>query len=313
MDLLSPTLKAILERLNDGVYFVDPQRNIQYWNAAAERITGYKAGQVVGEFCTANILMHVNDTGEQLCKGLCPLSHTLKDGLPREGQVYLHHADGHRVSVSVRVIPVRAASAAMEEGQITGAVEIFSESTSLATALTRIKELQREVNLDALTGVGNRRMIESRLQAGLKEWENQNQPFGVLMIDIDYFKRVNDTYGHDTGDQVLKMVSASLSNGLRSYDYIGRWGGEEFLVLAAGVDEETLRTIAERLRMLVERSVIFLDHNNRQRDQSAAVRVTVSIGGALMQPGETLEGIIQNADRNLYACKAAGRNRVIVS
>lgn len=309
MDPISPSLKDILEQISDGVYFVDPHRNILYWNQAAERITGYRSGQVVGQCCAANILMHVNNTGDQLCLRLCPLAHTLKDGQLRETQVYLHHADGHRVPVTVRVVPVRAEPAAPgEEGEITGAVEIFSENNSLTTALSRIETLQREVMLDPLTGIGNRRMIQSRLSAGLAEWEKHSQPFGVLMIDIDHFKQVNDTYGHDVGDRVLKMVTASLASGLRAYDYIGRWGGEEFLVLVANVDDAGLRGIAERLRMLVERSAIFLDHNDRRPERSVAV--TVSLGGALMQPGETLDSLIKTADRNLYECKASGRNRV---
>lgn len=309
MDPLSPSFKAVLNQLNDGVYFVDPHRTILYWNPAAERITGYRSEQVIGQCCTANILMHVNSTGDLLCLGSCPLAHTLVDGQDRETQVYLHHADGHRVPVTVRVVPFRGEPASPgETGRILGAVEIFSENISLSTALSRIEALQREAMLDPLTGIGNRRMIQSRLSAGLLEWEKRNQPFGVLMVDIDHFKQVNDTFGHVIGDKVLKMVTASLSSGLRTYDYIGRWGGEEFLVLVANIDEVGLRGIAERLRMLVERSVIFLDHNNRRPDRSVAV--TVSLGGALMQPGETLDSLIKTADRNLYECKSSGRNRV---
>jgi diguanylate cyclase (GGDEF)-like protein/PAS domain S-box-containing protein len=309
MDPFPPSFKAVLEQLNDGVYFVDPHRTILYWNQAAERITGYRSEQVTGQCCASNILMHVNHDGELLCLGLCPLAHTLADCHDREAQVYLHHADGHRVPVTVRVVPFRAEPASPgEEGEVIGAVEIFSENNSLSTALSRIEALQREVMLDPLTGVGNRRMIQSRLTAGLLEWEKRSQPFGVLMADIDHFKQVNDTFGHAIGDKVLKMVTASLSSGLRTYDYIGRWGGEEFLVLVANVDEVGLRGIAERLRMLVERSVIFLDQNDRRPDRSVAV--TVSLGGAIMRPGETLDSLIQTADRNLYECKASGRNRV---
>ena len=311
MDPLSPSLQDVFNQVNDGIYFVDPDRNIRYWNQAAERITGFSAGQVVGQCCAANILMHVNDSGEHLCFGGCPLAHTLKDGQTRETQVYLHHASGYRVPVSVRVVPVRAEPAAPgEAGEITGAVEIFTENISLTTALARIEALQRAVLLDPLTGIGNRRMIQNRLEAVLVEWEKHHLPFGVLMVDIDHFKQVNDTHGHDIGDQALKMVTTSLTNGLRAYDYIGRWGGEEFLVLVGDVEEDGLRVIAERLRMLVERSIIFLDPANRQKDRSIAV--TVSLGGALMRPGETLESLIKSADRNLYACKAAGRNRVII-
>lgn len=307
MDPFPPAFKAILDQLNDGVYFVDPRRNILYWNPASERITGYRSAQVVGQCCASNILMHVDHQGTQLCSGMCPLAHTLKDGEVRESSVFLHHADGHRVPVTVRVIPYRADG---EDGPITGAVEIFSENTSLATTQNRLRLLQREAMLDPLTGVGNRRMIQNRLTAREREWEKHAQPFGVLMVDIDHFKHINDTYGHDTGDRVLKMVTASLASGLRSYDSIGRWGGEEFLVLVANVDHDGLAVIAERLRMLVERSVIFFDHDDRRMQRSVAV--TVSIGGAMVKPGAKLEELIHCADQNLYQAKGAGRNRVVI-
>jgi diguanylate cyclase (GGDEF)-like protein/PAS domain S-box-containing protein len=306
MDPFPPSFKAILDQINDGVYFVDSKRNIVYWNAASERITGYRSAQVVGEFCATNILMHVDHNGVQLCKGQCPLAFTLMDGQVRESQVFLHHADGHRVPVTVRVIPYRADG---ETGPITGAVEIFNENTSLATAHTHLQALRREAMVDPLTGIGNRRMIQNHLSARYREWERQGHPFGILMVDIDHFKRINDTFGHDTGDRALIMVATSLASGLRSYDFIGRWGGEEFLVLVTNVDDDGLSAIAERIRMLVERSVIFLDHDDRRMER--AVAVTVSIGGVMVKPGETMESLINTADRNLYEAKNAGRNRVV--
>jgi diguanylate cyclase (GGDEF)-like protein len=255
--------------------------------------------------------MHVNDSGELLCFGGCPLAHSLKDGQTRESQVYLHHASGHRVPVAVRVVPIRAeADASGTAGEIIGAVEIFSENITLNSALARIEALQRIALLDPLTGIGNRRMILNRLDTVLEQWSKHNLTFGVLLIDIDHFKQVNDSYGHDIGDHVLKMVTSSLSYGLRSHDYIGRWGGEEFLAVVPEVSEPDLRAIAERLRMLVEQSIIFLDPSDRRKDRS--VMVTVSLGGAVMKPGETLDSLIKCADRNMYACKEAGRNRVII-
>jgi diguanylate cyclase (GGDEF)-like protein/PAS domain S-box-containing protein len=305
MNLFSNALQAILDQINDGVYFVDSRRRILFWNHAAERISGYSSEQVVGQFCMANILMHVNHNGEQLCHGLCPLVQSLKDGQIHEGEVYLHHADGHRVPVVVRIMPVRD-----EENVIRGAVETFNENISLYSALLRIEELQRVALRDELTGIGNRRMIQAALQKAYQDWEQHGLSFGLLMIDIDHFKTINDRYGHDLGDKALKMVTNSLTRGLRSYDHIGRWGGEEFLAVVANVDLPGLRFISERLRMLVETSLIFLDEVERSYDR--AVRVTISVGGALVMPGQSVEQALELADRNLYASKDAGRNRVTI-
>lgn len=299
----SPAIfETIIEEINDGVYFVDMHRRITYWNRAAERISGYTREQVLGQFCQSNMLMHINDCGEQLCLGPCPLALTLHDGMHRKDTVFLHHANGHRVPVEVRVTPI------YENGVIAGAVEIFTENVSLASALARIEELQKEVMFDPLTEIGNRRMLDLRLEMAMREWEQHGVPFGVVMIDVDLFKKFNDTYGHEIGDRVLKMVASSLSSGLRSLDFVGRYGGEEFLAVIGSVDAAALANTAERLRILVERSVIFLNHEEREHE--TGIRVTVSLGAAAAQPGETLNSLVARADACLFRSKQTGRNRL---
>ena len=115
---------AILDNLYDGVYFVDRDRKITYWNKGAERITGYPAAEVVGSRCFDNILMHVDGHGTLLCKELCPLAATMLDGVERTADVYLQHKDGHRVSVNVRITPLRN-----EGGAVTGGVEVFTDNS----------------------------------------------------------------------------------------------------------------------------------------------------------------------------------------
>lgn len=304
MNIKPGDFAAILEKLQDGVYFVDPERRICYWNQAAERISGYSRERMIGQFCQQNLLMHVDQHGEQLCLGPCPLALTLLDGQQREAEVYLHHADGHRVSVAVRVLPL------FEDGKITGAVEIFTENDSLATAMARIDELQRAALRDPLTGVGNRRMLHLRMDLAWKEWQRRGLPFGLALIDVDHFKQVNDRLGHKMGDQALQMVARTLAGGLRAMDYVGRWGGEEFLAVISSENEAALEEVGERLRMLVERSIIFLDEDDRRVENS--LRVTVSVGLAQIFPGETIDALLARADRALYHAKAAGRNRAVL-
>jgi len=125
---------------------------------------------------------------------------------------------------------------------------------------------------------------------------------GVLFIDADHFKDVNDTFGHKTGDAVLRMVAKSTASGLRSADIPFRWGGEEFLVLLPGADEVGLYTTAERIRTLIENSWI--------QEGEAQARVTVSIGATMALPTETADDLVDRADRLMYASKNGGRNRV---
>ncbi len=292
--------RALLDNLHDGVYFVDPERRITYWNGAAERISGYSADEVVGSFCFNEILMHVDCAGTRLCQHGCPLAATLADGEPRASDVFLHHKDGHRVPVQVRVTPVRDGN-----GRITGAVEVFNDNTARITALQRIEELKAAAFVDVMTGVANRAFTEITLGAKLEELERYGWPFGVLFIDIDDFKTVNDSHGHDAGDLVLATVARTLAGNARSFDLVGRWGGEEFLVVVANIDGPKLVALAERFRLLVARSAA--------RTASGSVSVTISVGAAVARSGEDAGAVVKRADAAMYESKRLGCNRTTLA
>lgn len=289
--------QTLLENMTDGVYFVDKDRRITYWNKGAERITGYSKEMVTGSSCADNILRHVNRRGEEMCISGCPLHETLKDGRIREADVFLHHADGHRLPVFVRISPIRG-----KDGEITGAVEVFSGGFKALCISEQVEQLRKEAMIDSLTDVGNRRFADMNLDNLINGWNRHQRDFGLLMVDIDHFKRINDTHGHIVGDKVLKMVAKTLSHGLRSLDMVCRWGGEEFLVLLPNIRRPALARVAEKLRMLVEKSEL--------RHQKKAVRVTVCVGGAVVRMNDTVETIVNRADERLYTCKNHGRNRV---
>jgi len=288
--------KALLDQLLDGVYFVDGTRKILYWNAAAERLTGYLASEVVGRHCHDNLMRHVNDRGEALCTDGCPLAETLADGRQREADVYLQHRDGHRVPVRVRVAPVLDSA-----GKIIGAVEAFADNSTGLSAVERIRQLESMIYIDFLTGVPNRAFTEITLRTRLDERVRYDWPFGVLSIDIDHFKDVNDRFGHGVGDEVLKVVSKTMSGVCRSFDLVGRWGGEEFVVIVANINAEQLHDLAERYRLLVQYSDLLAEGQR--------VRVTASIGATLARRDDTVESLLKRADGLMYQSKQAGRNR----
>lgn len=292
--------KDIIDNLYDGVYFVDRDRVITYWNKGAERITGYSASQTLGRACRDNLLNHVTANGMQLCLNNCPLAAAMEDGNVREAEVFLHHADGHRVPVVIRASAIRN-----RRGEIIGAVESFSNNSSVIDTRSKLRALRREVTTDALTGVGNRKLLERRLSAVVAEYQNSLSAVGLLFIDVDQFKLVNDTFGHSSGDKVLRMVARTLRFALRSTDTVGRWGGEEFLVILEDMDDqEALKAAAEKVRTLVECSRLDLKENR--------LAVTISIGGTLLQSGDTPEQFVQRADDLMYQSKQSGRNRVTI-
>jgi diguanylate cyclase (GGDEF)-like protein/PAS domain S-box-containing protein len=290
--------KDLIDNLYDGVYFVDGERVITYWNKGAERITGYGANQVVGRSCRDNLLNHVTADGVQLCLGGCPLSACMEDGNVRQAEVFLHHASGYRVPVMVRVSPIRSSS-----GAIVGAVETFNSAMETMELRQQIGELRRTTRTDALTGIGNRLYLEGRLRALVSEFEGRSPSGGLLFIDIDHFKQLNDLYGHEAGDRVLRMVASTLYHNMRKTDVVGRWGGEEFLAIVYDViSSEELGSIAEKLRTLVAFSRIDLP--------AASLSVTISVGATLLLNTDTSESIVRRADELMYRSKLAGRNQV---
>ncbi len=285
----------LLDQVSDGVYFVSLDRRITYWNGGAERITGYSAQEVQGHSCAEGILRHVNGAGRQLCVQGCPLRAVMKDGKSREAHVYLHHKDGHRVPVTVRGQALRDS-----DGKIVGSVEVFS--TQVVNPYAGTRQDRKDDSLDPVTGLGSRRLGELHLRTLMQAVSEQATTLGVLFMDADHFKDVNDTFGHKTGDAVLRMVSQTLANGLRRGDIPVRWGGEEFLALLPGIDEAGLVVVAERVRMLVENSWI--------QQGETQVRVTVSVGATMAVPAESPDDLADRADRLMYMSKRAGRNRV---
>ena len=291
--------KSLIENIFDGLYLVDKDRSIIYWNQVAEKITGYRSEEVIGRRCRDNILVHVDDNGQSLCHGRCPLQATIQDGAFRDAEVYLQHKDGHRVPVWVRAAPLHDTG-----GNIIGGAELFTDLSANNAITTKVNELEKLSLLDTLTQLANRRYLEMELNNRIAEKNRYGATFGIVFMDIDFFKRVNDGYGHDVGDRVLRAVARTFMNTARPSDLMGRWGGEEFVGILKRVDDKGLRSAAERVRSLVEKSHI--------RENGLTLKVTVSIGGTLVDPTDTANSIIKRADTLLYRSKENGRNRCTI-
>lgn len=292
--------KELLESVSDGVYFVDKDRKILFWNRAAERITGFYRDEVLGRFCFDNILRHIDEEGKELCKEDCPLVYSIRNNKIEEADVYLHRKDGVRVPIHVSASPIFD-----EKGDIIGAVEIFRESVESIIIKKKIKELEREAFIDPLTDVPNRRFMVIQLEKLLYEFKNYGNRFGLYFIDIDRFKFFNDTYGHDIGDEVLKVVSGSILSALRGSDLVGRWGGDEFIAIVLDVDEESLKEIGERIKILVENSTLSVSNKT--------LHITISIGGTIIKDNDNLDSLISRADSLMLEAKRSGRNKIILA
>lgn len=183
---------------------------------------------------------------------------------------------------------------------------LYQEVVAVNEKLLRLQQdLEDRATHDVLTGIYNRRALQELLQSQWSRAQRQGQPLALLMLDIDFFKNINDSHGHAGGDMVLQGIAVALKENLRDYNYLGRYGGEEFLVLLAEADYDGALAIAERLRAIIAAKVFVVTQHR--------FSVTVSIGVGLAQNAATTmapEQIVTVADEALYDAKRKGRNRV---
>ncbi len=209
------------------------------------------------------------------------------------------------------------------EGEITGCIVARSTLDKLSTRdISYLEQLTRQsaitinranayakilqyATLDALTGLNNRRQFEVRLKQEIATTKRQKNPLCAMMIDIDFFKKVNDTYGHASGDAVLRAVASVIKEHLRESDIPSRYGGEEFAVLLPYTHIDEAQIVGERLRKAVESTPVPIDKKN--------INVTISMGLAEFNPEETGEELFERADKALYEAKESGRNRVCIN
>ena len=165
------------------------------------------------------------------------------------------------------------------------------------------RQLEQMASIDKLTGAMNRQVFEHLFEHMMRSAKRRGQPLSVVMLDLDHFKRVNDSFGHLLGDRVLQQTVAMMLTGLRESDTLGRWGGEEFVVLLPDCNLEQATLIANKIRARVAAMVV--------QEKGLTINVTVSLGVARFDGQEGSEQLLDRADQALYQAKAAGRNKVV--
>jgi diguanylate cyclase (GGDEF)-like protein/PAS domain S-box-containing protein len=277
--------EKLLENLHEGVYYVDLLKRITFWNRGAEQISGYTRREVIGRRCADNLLRHIDECGTELCTRGCPLAVTLKDGQIREADIYLHHKDGHRVPVSVRVAPIHN-----DQGKLIGAMGIFADNSRRAAAIKVLDAAPEGSLLDPLIGVGNRRLAEVELQRSFYDFAAHQVPFGILFLRVTNLGAITSRWGRQTGDRVLEMVAKTACNLLRGVDTFARWGEDEFVAILPNIDQVILAEAAECLRIFVESSWLTLEGEN--------LAGAVSVGRAMANRNDGVDSLI---------CRAASR------
>ena len=276
--------QALLDQVGEGVYVVDRERRVLYWNQGAQEITGYREHEVVGQFCNGDLLMHCDSSGSVLCGSACPLSHTMQDGMPRDCAIFLRHRHGHRLPVRVRAMPLRSGS-----GEIVGAIELFQPATP---SRQQSGALHAFGCMDPLTGLPNRAYAELLAQQAVAAWERFEVPFGWIRFDLNDSEDLCRRYGLGALNAVLLLIARTLAANLGPYDILSCWGDARFRVGTHFAFGEELEEFARLLAVLVRLSNVEWWGN--------PLAITVSVGVAMARLGDTIESLEARTQASMF-------------
>ena len=293
--------RSVVAVLAEGVMVLDANGYILACNASAERILGLPAERLLGQTSLDPRWGAIHEDGTPFPGEQHPVMVTLRTGVPQRNVVMgLPQPDGSVTWIAINTQLL----------DYPGDTTPYTVVTSFSD-ITERKQLEaalREQALrDSLTGVFNRRYLEQALKQEVQRASRHALPLSVIMLDIDHFKRFNDTYGHAAGDMLLRAVGAGLQSHTRGEDLVCRYGGEEFILILAGASLREAERRAEEIRSTVQ--ALNVQHNGQPLRA-----ITVSLGVATYpQHGTDIAAVIQAADAALYQAKQAGRNRVVIA
>ncbi len=287
----------VLESLYDGFYLVDSDLRFVVWNLGAEKLLGHSSDQMLGQLWTSRSLIHGDRYGEPLSDRDAPMHRVISSGQPTTSTVQLRRGDGQTIEVELQSVPLMD-----HTGQLQGVAEIFRDLGRASSRPQEYRELKLAASRDALTSVANRGELETQLAGMVSRFSAapKSAPLSVIFLDIDHFKSINDTWGHGVGDEVLISVARILQQEMYSGELVGRYGGEEFVVLCPDTQLDQAVRKAERLRIALSRATVCSNED---------LKITSSFGVSEAEPGDSVESLLRRADKALYTSKESGRNR----
>jgi diguanylate cyclase (GGDEF)-like protein len=288
----------LLESLYDGFYVVDADLRFMLWSSGAEKLLGRQSFDMLDQVCTPDLLKYADALGERLGEGDVPMKRAVASAAPSTQNIQMQAADGRWIDVELQSVPIID-----HEGRLHGVAEIFRDLSRNSMRPREYRELKLAASRDPLTSLANRGELETQLALMVHEQELPTaEPFCLMFADIDYFKAINDTFGHAVGDQVLVDFANCLRHEVYSGDVVARYGGEEFVIVCPGTALEQGFKRAERLRLAIM---------NGNIGGNPDLRVTTSFGVTQVESGDTVETLLKRADRALYNAKKTGRNRTV--
>ena len=285
---------CLMENISEGVIFVNRENEITCWNRSVAIITGLTASNMVGAQFTTGI-MGLTKPGAGSSELECPVEKCLNTRKQTSVECLLAGKSGRQVTVELTAVPV------MHAMQCHGVVILIKDLSANKDLKKQLTELKNTSAIDPLTGVANRAEFEKTLKEYIVAHNTTESKCCLIVCDIDFFKMVNDTYGHNVGDQALIAFARTLEQFVRSRDIVARYGGEEFVILCANCDLENAVDRAEQIRQSL---------NKTPQAMLDGKTLSSSFGVAELRPHEETTDFFVRADKALYAAKQNGRNRV---
>ncbi len=287
----------LLGNMHDAVVFVDETLTVTFWNHGAERMTGINASSICRRHWHPSLLNILDEGGQTVREADCPIACVVASGVQSSRRLTIQGRNGRPLSVDAQIIPV-----AGENNKSLGVVLIMHDASSETTLEERCQSLHEKSTKDPMTQVGNRAEFDRVHEQFVRAHLQQHRPCSLIICDLDLFKQVNDVYGHQAGDDVIKSMADVLKDSCRAGDLVARYGGEEFVMLCADCDNAAAARRAEEIRKNI---------SHIAQDRMEGKSVSASFGVTEIQPGDSPDTMLRRADRALLTAKARGRNRVV--
>jgi len=296
--------KQIVDIINIGLVILDADLKVQYWNRWMELQSRIAADEIVGSYLfdffpelnTPRFLRNCKSVLK--LRNFCFFSQKIHGYLFPFKPVNTFDSKFENMQQNCTMGPLRD-----EDDSVN---HIFISVQDVTDIVAYERELEKLSIKDGLTGAYNRRFLEIQLHEEVEKYKRYSRSFSVIILDIDFFKRVNDNYGHQCGDFVLTTLSSIISQSLRKTDFLVRYGGEEFCCLLPETNLKSALILAERLRANIA--------NQEMRYNDVSVRITISLGvAAADKKTDEFDMILRNADEALYRAKESGRNKVVAA